>query len=158
MKILVDADACPVVKQVESVAKKMSVPVILFCDTNHILTSDYSRVETIGAGSDAVDIALINSCREGDIVVTHDYGLAAMVLGKKAYAIHQSGRIYTNENIDRLLMERHIAKKARRAARRNHYKTPKAEMSELGGSFFESLRLLIEKSLNEENESNRSKY
>ena len=152
MKILVDADACPVVKQIEGVAKKMDIPVVLFCDTNHVLNSEYSKVEVIGAGADAVDIALINSCDAGDIVITQDYGLAAMVLGKKAYAIHQSGRLYTNENIDRLLMERHIARKARRAARRNHYKTPKTSRTECATNFSSALKTIIQRCLNTESE------
>ncbi|MEY8496203.1 DUF188 domain-containing protein, partial [Lachnospiraceae bacterium 29-91] len=109
MRILVDADACPVVKNIEKLAKKYEVSCTLLCDTNHVLRSDYSEVKTIGAGADAVDFALINLCRLGDIVVSQDYGIAAMALGKGAYAIHQSGRWYTNENIDQMLMERHLA-------------------------------------------------
>ena len=84
MKIFVDADACPVVKETEEVAAKYSVPVVLLCDTNHILQSAYSEVKIIGAGADAVDFALVNCCRSGDLVVTQDYGVAAMALGKKA--------------------------------------------------------------------------
>ena len=110
MKIFVDADACPVVRIVEIIAKKYEVSVILLCDTNHILSSDYSEVMIVGAGADAVDFKLISLCHKGDIVVTQDYGVAAMALGKNAYAIHQSGKWYTDENIDQLLMERHIAK------------------------------------------------
>lgn len=125
LKILVDADACPVVKIVEKVAKEVSAPVILLCDTNHILKSDYSEIKVIGAGVDAVDIALANLCQSGDIAVTQDYGVAALVLGKGGYAIHQSGRIFTNDNIDGLLMERHINKKARMASSKNHLKGPK---------------------------------
>jgi len=90
-QILVDADACPVIKIVERIAKAHGVPVTLLCDTNHVLTSDYAEVKVIGAGADAVDFALINLCRRGDVVVTQDYGVAALALGKGAYAIHQSG-------------------------------------------------------------------
>ena len=106
LTIYVDADACPVVRIVERIAKQYSIPVILLCDTNHVLSSDYSEVKIIGAGADAVDFALISLLKkdQGDIVVTQDYGVAAMALGKGAYAIHQSGRWYTNENIDRMLM------------------------------------------------------
>ena len=75
---------------------------MLLCDTNHVLTSDYSTVRIIGAGADAVDIALINLCRRGDIVITQDYGVAAMALGKSARAIHQSGKIYSDDNISDL--------------------------------------------------------
>lgn len=125
MKILVDADACPVVKSVERIAKDFSLPVILLCDTNHILRSEYSEIRVIGAGADAVDIALANLCKCGDVAVTQDYGVAALVLGKGGYAIHQSGRVFTNENIDGLLMERHINKKARMASSKNHLKGPR---------------------------------
>jgi len=77
---------------VEELAIKYKIPVTLLCDTNHVLYSDYSEVKIIGAGADAVDFALVNLCRKGDIVVTQDYGVAAMALGKGAFAIHQSGR------------------------------------------------------------------
>jgi len=75
-------------------------------------------VIVIGAGADAVDYKLISICHRGDIVVSQDYGVAAMALGKGAYAIHQFGKWYTYENIDRMLMERHLNKKARRGLQR----------------------------------------
>ena len=55
MTIYVDADACPVTRIVEKIAKEYQIPVVLLCDTNHVLTSDYSEVKIIGAGADAVD-------------------------------------------------------------------------------------------------------
>ena len=110
MQIFIDADACPVIRIAEQIAKQHNIPVTLLCDTNHVLTSDYSEVKIIGAGADAVDFALINLCKRSDIVVTQDYGVAAMALGKGAYAIHQSGKWYTNDNIDQMLMERHLNK------------------------------------------------
>ena len=70
MQILVDADACPVVGIVEKLARERKIPVILLCDTNHVLNSEYSEVRVIGAGADAVDFALVSLCRKGDIVVT----------------------------------------------------------------------------------------
>ena len=119
MHIYVDADACPVIGIVERIAKSHNIAVTLLCDTNHYLTSDYSEVVYVGAGADAVDFKLISLCEKGDLVVTQDYGVAAMALSKGAYAIHQSGKWYTNENIDLMLMERHISKKARRASSKN---------------------------------------
>lgn len=144
MQILIDADACPVVKITEKTAREYQIPVILLCDTNHILQSDYSTVKTIGAGADAVDFALINLCKKGDIVVTQDYGVAAMALGKGAYAIHQSGRRYTDENMDRLLMERHLSKKARRASAKNHLKGLSKRSREDDLAFEGALRRLVE--------------
>ena len=67
MQIFVDADACPVVGIVEKVAKEHSIPVTLLCDTNHVLSSDYSEVIVVGAGADAVDYKLISICHKGDM-------------------------------------------------------------------------------------------
>ena len=142
MKIFVDADACPVVDIVEDIATKYNISVTLLCDTNHVLTSDYSEVIVVGAGADAVDYKLISICHRGDIVVTQDYGVAAMALGKGAFAIHQSGKWYTNENIDQMLMERHLNKKARRASSRNHIKGPRKRTEE------ESFEKLLRKANN----------
>ena len=125
MQIFVDADACPVVGIVEKIAKEHNVSVTLLCDTNHVLSSNYSEIIVVGAGVDAVDYKLISICHKGDIVVSQDYGVAAMALGKDAYAIHQSGKWYTNDNIDQMLMERHLNKKARRSSHKNHIKGPK---------------------------------
>ena len=143
MKIFVDADACPVVRIVESIAKKYQVSVALLCDTNHVLSSDYSEVMIVGAGADAVDFKLISLCHQGDIVVTQDYGVAAMALGKKAYAIHQSGKWYTDENIDQMLMERHLAKNARRGSLKNHLKGPRKRTAEDDQRFEESFEKLL---------------
>lgn len=123
-QIFVDADACPVIPIIEKIAKKYEVSCTLLCDTNHVLQSDYSKVKVIGAGADAVDFALINMACKGDIVCTQDYGVAAMALGKGCYAIHQSGRLFTDDNIDELLMQRHIAKKVRRSHKKKHLKGP----------------------------------
>lgn len=122
--ILVDADACPVVHQVEDAARRYQLPMTLLCDEHHVMNSDYAQVRHVSSGADAVDIALMNLCRRGDIVVTQDYGVAAMALGKGAYAIHHSGRRYTDGNIDLMLMERHLAKKARRASGKHHLRGP----------------------------------
>ena len=144
MRVFVDADACPVVGIVEKVAKKHNAPVTLLCDTNYVLSSDYSEVIVVGAGADAVDYKLISICHKGDIVVSQDYGVAAMALGKGAYAIHQSGKWYTNENIDQMLMERHLNKKARRASRKNHLKGPRKRTSEDDERFRESFKKMIQ--------------
>ena len=144
MRILVDADACPVVRIVEQTAERYKIPVVLLCDTNHVLQSSYSEIKVIGAGADAVDFALVNQCGKGDIVVTQDYGVAAMILGKGAHGIHQSGKWYTNENIDQMLMERHLAKKARMGKGKHHLKGPAKRTEDDDERFQESLCKLIE--------------
>ncbi len=143
MQILIDADACPVIQIAEKVAIKYNIPVTLICDTNHILNSDYSEVIVVSAGADAVDYRLINICHKGDIVITQDYGVAAMAFAKGAYSIHQSGRWYTNENIDQMLMERHINKKARRTSAKNHIKGPRKRTEEDDKRFAESFEKIV---------------
>lgn len=145
MKILVDADACPVISIIERIAKKYQLPVVLLCDTNHVLHSDYSEIKVIGAGVDAVDFALVGLCGKGDLVVTQDYGVAAMILGKGAHGIHQNGKWYTNENIDRMLMERHISKKERRSKSKHHLKGPAKRTLEDDRIFEGSIERLIHK-------------
>lgn len=149
MEIYVDADACPVVDIVEKTAIKYQIPVTLLCDTNHVLTSGYSEVIVVGAGADAVDYKLISLCHRGDIVVSQDYGVAAMALGKGAYAIHQSGKWYTDENIDQMLMERHLNKKARRASQKKHFKGPKKRTGEDDERFEQSFERMVKAALEE---------
>lgn len=97
--------------------------------------------------ADAVDYKLISICHKGDIVVSQDYGAAAMALGKGAYAIHQSGKWYTNNNIDQMLMERHLNKKARRSSHKNHIKGPKKRTEEDDVRFarsFEKMLMMVQ--------------
>ena len=143
MRIYVDADACPVVRIVEKMAKKYEIPCTLLCDTNHVLGSEYSEVVIVGAGRDAVDFILISLLSRGDICVSQDYGVAAMALGKGCYAIHQSGKWYTNENIDQMLMERHLANKARRSTKKHHLKGPAKRTPEDDQRFEESFEKMI---------------
>ena len=122
----------------------------MLCDTNHVLSSDYSEVIVVGAGADAVDYKLISICHKGDIVVSQDYGVAAMALGKAAYAIHQSGKWYTNENIDQMLMERHLNKKARRASGKNHLRGSRKRTAEDDEHFRESFEKMIHMAMDKE--------
>ena len=66
-----------------------------------------------------------------------------MALSKRAYAIHQSGKWYTDENIDQMLMERYLAKKARRASSKNHLKGPKKRTEEDDKRFAQSFEKLV---------------
>lgn len=118
MKILVDADACPVKEIIVRLAKQRKIPITMLIDTSHQLNDGYSQVITVDKQADSVDFKLMGILSRDDIVVTQDFGLAAMVLGKGARAVNQNGLIYTNENIDKLLMERHIGAKIRRGGGR----------------------------------------
>lgn len=100
-------------------------------------------MKVIGAGADAVDFALVNLCMKNDIVVPQDYGVAAMALGKGSYAIHQSGKWYTDENIDQMLIERYLGKKVRRASGKNHLKGLKKRAEEDDVRFQKSFEKLV---------------
>ncbi len=113
MKILIDADGCPVVDITIDVAKKFNMRCLLFCDTSHLLQKEGAETVFVSKGMDSVDFALVNAVNTGDLVITQDYGLAAMCLAKGAKVINQNGMIYSNANMDSLLMQRHTAKKIR---------------------------------------------
>ena len=148
MKILVDADACPVKNIIERTAKKYGIPVVMFIDSSHILDSEYSEIVTVGQGKDAVDLALINRAEPGDVVVTQDYGVAALALGKGAYAINNFGTVFSDKNIDQMLFERHISAKIRRSGGRLCGFQKKKKKND--DQFEQSLIRLLEKLLDSE--------
>ncbi|MDR3643863.1 MAG: YaiI/YqxD family protein [Clostridia bacterium] len=118
MRILVDADACPVKEIIVRTAKRHGLPVTMVIDTSHELSDGYSEIITVDKARDSADIRLINLTKPGDIVVTQDFGVAALALGKGARAIGQNGLVYSDANIEGLLLERHLGQKIRRAGGR----------------------------------------
>ncbi|TWT24752.1 YaiI/YqxD family protein [Planomicrobium sp. CPCC 101110] len=141
-KILIDADGCPVVDLTIAAAKRFGLPVLLLCDTAHDMQREGAETVTVSKGADAVDFVLVNRVQKGDVVVTQDYGLAAMVLAKQGYPIDQNGRVYSDENIDQLLYGRHVAKKIRQAGGR--MKGPKKRRQEDNEEFELKLVDLLE--------------
>ncbi len=124
-RILVDADACPVIPIILRVAAEHRVPVTLLCDTAHEMHRDGAETIVVEKGADSVDFKLVNLVRDTDIVVTQDYGLAAMCLARRARVLHQNGIEYTDRNIDSMLLSRHIGKKIRRAGGRTKGPSPR---------------------------------
>ena len=141
MKILIDADGCPVVSQTVSIAGENNIEVLIFCDTSHIFNIDGAETVTVSKGADSVDFALVNRAQRGDIVVTQDYGLSAMALSKGAVPITQNGLVIDDNNITMLLTSRYESKKARQAGHR--LKGPKKRSSENDKAFCESLERVI---------------
>ncbi len=142
MKILVDADACPVVDLTVREAKARNIPVTLITDTAHVLNRTDAEVITVEKGSDSADFKLVNLVQKGDLVVTQDYGLAAMVLAKGGRALNQNGMIYSEQNMDTLLFTRHIAKKVRMAGGRT--KGPHKRTKEQDEDFLRTLQRMLE--------------
>ena len=141
MRILIDADGCPVVNETIKVAHKFNLESIIFCDTSHNFEEKNAKVEVVSKGVDAVDFAILNNIQKGDIVITQDYGLASLVLSRNSYAINQSGMVYTNENIDELLYSIYISKKMRNSGVR--LKGPKKRDKSQNIIFRENLEKLI---------------
>lgn len=112
-RILIDADGCPVVDETITMARRYGVECLILCDTSHVFEKSGARTLTFSKGADSVDFALVGLVKPGDVVVTQDYGLAAMCLARNARVLSQDGMEYTTDNIDGLLLARHTAKKIR---------------------------------------------
>jgi len=141
MTVYIDADGCPVVDITVRLSNQAEVDCIIICDTSHEYEKPGARTITVSKGNDSVDFTLVNMITPGDIVVTQDYGLAAMCLAKRAIPISQDGMIYTGGNIDGLLMRRHTAKKIRMA--RGRLKGPAKRTQEQNIIFETNLKALL---------------
>lgn len=142
MRIIVDADAMPSIPAIESFAQEYQVPCLLICDDTHQLQSDFSEVIVVSKGYQSVDMYLIGILKEGDIVITQDYGVATLALLKKTKVVHPKGMIYTEENILELLESRHQNQKLRKQKR--HIIGPKKRTLLDEQRLLQSLRTCIE--------------
>lgn len=145
MKILIDADACPVVDITVRLCKEFHIPCLLLCDTAHQMHREGAETLVFDKGTDSVDFALVNRVQPGDIVITQDYGVASMCLAKQARILHQDGWEYTEYNIVGLMEQRHINKKHRLAGGR--IKGPSKRTRQQDEAFATSLRALLQHSV-----------
>jgi len=141
MNVLIDADGCPVVDLTVNICRQAGVDCVIICDTAHVFEKSGARTIIVSQGSDSVDFTLVNMIQKSDIVVTQDYGLAAMCLARGAVPINQNGMIYNGDNIESLLMQRHISKKIRMAGGRQ--KGPPKRTSGHDKAFENTLRKLL---------------
>ena len=144
-RILIDADGCPVVDIAVRIARERHWECVILCDTSHFFKKEGAETVTVSKGPDSVDFALVNMLQTGDVVVTQDYGLAAMCLAKRAVPVSQDGMVYDDGNIEGLLMARHTAKKIRNAGGR--LKGNKKRSAAMDAVFEEKLRKLTEAGL-----------
>jgi hypothetical protein len=121
-RVLVDADACPVRREVALAAERHGVEALFFANSSQEAGEDSNppqrvsrRTVRVADRPDAADFAIATQCRGGDIVVTDDIGLAALAAGKGARAISSRGRLFRPDLLPLLLEERHRARKACRA-------------------------------------------
>ena len=142
MKVLIDADACPVVDIAVRLCVRYKVSCILLCDTAHTIHRDGAETLIFDKGSDSVDFALVNRTAPGDIVITQDYGLASMCLGRSVRILHQDGWEYTLDNISGLMEQRHAAKKHRLAGGR--IKGPSKRTKQQDAAFAAALQQILQ--------------
>ncbi len=143
MRIYIDADGCPVVDEVVKIAREHNVEVIIVKDFAHEIKSDYASVVSVDISRDSVDFYIVNDIQKYDIVITQDYGLAAMCLSKEAIPINQNGMVYTGDNIDGMLNRRHLHQSLRR--QNKYLNKQKKRTAQWNLSFEEQLRKLINK-------------
>jgi len=141
MTVLIDADGCPVVDITVKLAAEAGADCVIICDTAHVFEKPGVKTVIVSQGSDSVDFTLVNMVQKENIVVTQDYGLAAMCLARSAVPVSQNGMIYSDKNIDGLLEQRHISKKIRRAGGR--MKGPPKRTAEQDKAFEQTLRRLL---------------
>lgn len=141
MKLLLDGDGCPVVDLAVSLAKQHCIECLILCDTSHEIEREGATTVVISKGPDCVDYALVNRVCPGDLVVTQDYGLAAMCLARRAVVLNQDGILYDDSNLDSLLMARHTAQKIRRAGGR--LKGPSKRTAQQDTAFCRALDALL---------------
>ena len=142
MQIYIDADGCPVVRETAALAQAYGVSCTVCCDTAHLFDLPGVKTLVFSKGADSVDFALVNLLLPGDLVVTQDYGLAAMCLSRRARVLDQNGREYNDGNIDAMLLQRHTARKIRAGGGR--LKGPAKRKPEQDAAFCESLKAILE--------------
>ena len=147
MRIIVDGDACPGISIIENIAKSYNLDLIVYCDINHYIALDYGEVKIVDSGFQSVDMYVVNTCIKNDIIISQDYGVAAICLGKGAFVINPKGYNYTDKNIDRLLEEKHISQKIRKAGGRTN--NPKKRTKEDDIRLKTTLEKIIECNLRE---------
>ena len=148
MRIIVDGDGCPGMNFIQKVAKEEDIELIVYSTIDHNINLDYGIVKRVDAGFQSVDMYVMNETKKNDVVISQDFGVAAMVLGKKAFAISPKGMIYTNDNIERLLFERHLSGKARRAGLRGKNASKRTKEDDM--RFYDSLKRIVKEVKEEE--------
>lgn len=121
-KILIDGDGCPVVEETIEIARAYETEVVIVCDTSHFFSYDDVKVIVVDKGKDVADFTLLRNTENNDIIITQDYGLAALALAKGAIVLSQMGFAYTKDNIDNLLAQRHQSYNQRKHGHYAHAK------------------------------------
>ncbi|MFF2090307.1 YaiI/YqxD family protein [Paenibacillus sp. NPDC058174] len=123
--IVVDGDACPVKSEIAQVARAHETPVLMVSSYDHRLEAQPGvEVVQVDSSNQSVDLYIVNHIVRGDIVITQDFGLACIAIGKGAVVLSNRGETYSDANIDYLMERRHESAKKRRGGGKT--KGPKA--------------------------------
>ena len=114
--IYVDADACPVKSEVETVATRHKITVKMVSNGG-IRPSPNPLVESIfvAAGPDEADKWIAASATSNDVVVTNDIPLAAKCVEAGAKVLKPNGELLTEKNIGNVLATRDLMTNLRAA-------------------------------------------
>jgi hypothetical protein len=146
MKLIIDADSCPKKTKYTcmKIAEKYGLELIMVIDDSHKLKGKFKVVQ-VATSRDAVDFEIAKLTHKEDIVVTHDYGLASIVINKSLAVIHPDGTLYTNHNLESLMFQRYIGNKMRRLG--GKIKGMKKRRAEERVPFSEVLEGIIKKNI-----------
>lgn len=146
-KILIDADGCPVVDETIEIGEAYGIEVILVADTSHVFSYEDISVIVADKGRDRTDFILLQNVEKDDIVITQDYGLAALVLSRKAHPVSHNGFLYTEDNMDDFLASRYMGSLMRK--HKNHGPHMRKRTREDDERFIATLESLLESLLEE---------
>ena len=127
------------------VSSQYEIIPFLFCDTSHRIERENVKTIIVDKGPDSVDFKLLSVLKKGDIVITGDYGLAAMCLAKGGIVVNHNGKELTSDNIDQLLAFRYESAKIRRAGGRT--RGPKKRTEENNLAFEMKFRQICERAI-----------
>ena len=145
MKVLIDADGCPVVDIALRLCRQFQIPCLLLCDTAHQMQRQGAQTLVFDKGADSVDFALVNRAAANDLVITQDYGLASMCLARKARVMHQDGWEYTEDNIQALLFQRSESRRYRASGGR--LKGPAKRRPEQDAAFQQATERILQQAV-----------
>jgi len=106
MQIWVDADACPgVIKEIlyRAATRHALVVTLVANQWLRVPPSPHIRAVQVPRGFDVADSHIVDQVAAGDLVITADIPLAALVIEKQAFALNPRGEFYSAENVRQLL-------------------------------------------------------
>ncbi len=143
-QVIIDGDACPVTDSIIQLTEGTGIFVVLVRSYSHFSMRDYPehvKVSYVDDGPDQVDYKIVQLAQPDDIVVTQDYGLASLLIGKIQYVLHHNGMLYSDKNMAQLLEQRYLNAQTRHQGTR--HKGPKKFSDEARAKFEQSFQRVI---------------